>query len=577
MTERKSSSWQNDVIYQVYPASFNEDSTREQLGIGSIQGITEKLGYLEELGVDAIWISPFFASPMRDGGYDISNAQDVNPNFGTIEDAKGLIEAAHDRDIRVMIDFIPNHTSDQHEWFQESRQSRDNSKSDWYIWSDGIIDENGQPQPPNNWASVFSLPRLKARRNGELPGLSSDDLTPPKPAWTWCEERQQYYLHSFADFQPDLNWDNPEVRQAQKDVMRFWLDLGVDGFRIDAVNYVGKDPDLTDEEQNTAYREGVDNPYDQLRRYHSCGYPDKFYPYIQEMIDVLKEPPYKSRDLRIIFEAYMEEDEMRMINEQDPQYASTFNFGAIDMSWGDNALARKLQMDAYYASLPIGAIGNQVNGNHDKPRKASRHGEVQARAAAVFNLMLPGNVFIYNGEEIGLTDHDSIPPDRIQDPSGLRDPSRTPMVWDNTQPNSGFSKADSSQLYLPINPMDTDKAVSLQVDDAQSSLSLYRAAIKLRSDISPVEYVPHTVMHADGAELDDAVVGYGVIGSDGNETLVLTNFDDNERQVRVALFNYRLGQTALSSIDVAQESRQIDFSSAVSLKPYESLVITDLD
>lgn len=577
MTEAKPSSWQNDIIYQVYPASFNEGSTREQRGIGSLQGIIERLDYLSELGVNAIWVSPFFKSPMRDGGYDISDAQDVNPDFGTIDDAKDLIRAAHERGIKVMIDFIPNHTSDQHEWFQQSRQSRDNPKSDWYVWSDGVIDADGNRQPPNNWASVFSLPQLEARKNGEMPELADDEPTPPKSAWTWCEERQQYYLHSFADFQPDLNWHNLEVRAAQKDTMRFWLDLGVDGFRIDAVNYVGKDPGLTNEEQNTAYIEGEDNPYDQLRRYHSCGYPDTFYPYIQEMIDVLKESKYQSRNLRIIFEAYMEQDELRHIDAQDPRYAASFNFGSIDMSWSENALARKLQVSAYYAELPDGAIANQVNGNHDKPRKASRHGEVQARAAAVFNLMLPGNIIIYNGEELGLTDHDTIPADRIQDPNGLRDPARTPIIWDHDQPNAGFSGASSSRLYLPQNPADADKAVTLQEGEALSDLSLYRAAIKLRKQTDPIQYIPYTVMQADGVELDDSVVGYGVTGADGRENLVLTNFDDSERRVRVALFNYHLGHAALSSIDVSQNPRQIDFTSAVNLKPYESLVITDLD
>ncbi len=575
MSERLlATNWDNQVIYQIYPSTFNEDEQREPTGIGSIRGIIEKLDYIEELGVGTIWVSPFFQSPMEDGGYDISDATAVNPNFGRLEDFEELIEQAHQRGIKVVIDLIPNHTSDQHAWFRQSQQSRDTPKSDWYIWRDGRLDAAGQRQPPNNWASVFSLPQLEARQNGAMPELEPSENTPPLSAWAWSEPRQQYYLHSFASSQPDLNWQNPEVRRAIKDVMRFWLDRGVDGFRVDAVNYIGKNPDLPDEEADTSYREGEGmNPYDQLIRHNSTGYLPTMVPYIREMVAVLDEPQYVDRDLRLIFEAYMEGHDLRMIDQLAPSRASSFNFERLDHI-SSPAIIHKLLLDSYYDNLPDGSIANQVTGNHDKPRLASVLGAEAARSMLLFNMMLPGQTFVYNGEELGLTDHQSIPRAVIKDPNGLRDPSRTPMVWDDRQTNAGFSTVAGSQLYLPINPADLSKSVRQQTSNPQSDLSLFKAATKLKRLIAADRYHKRNVISHDSNGLSFDVVAFETSGR--NRAMTIRNFSEKEQHVMTNT-QYKLGSLALSSCSVEDRSRvgQVVLSDIV-LQPHETVVFTDL-
>lgn len=574
MTEREPKQKLNSVTYQIYPASFKESELGEQTGIGDLHGIIEKLDYLVDLGVDTIWVSPFFKSPMRDGGYDISDATEINPEFGSINDAKKLISQAHERNLKVIIDFIPNHTSDEHEWFVQSSSSRDNPRSDWYIWSDGIIDRIGIRQPPNNWASVFSKPQLERRKRGELKDLAPDDLTPPVPAWTWCEKRQQYYLHSFASFQPDLNWCNSEVREAMKQQMRFWLNLGVDGFRIDAVNYVGKNLDMPNEAPDINYKEGIDNPYDQRERFHSAGYPATLYAFIDEMIAVLKEPSYIEHNPKIVFEAYMDAIDLEKINRREPEIASSFNFTLLGAHMAP-AFVYKMLLDAYYRHLPDGAVGNQVNGNHDKPRLASQLGEQGARAATLFNLMLPGNTFIYNGEELNLTNHEQIPQDRVKDPNGLRDGGRTPMVWDGSRLNAGFSKAPESKIYLPINPADNAKSVAAQSKDPKSTLSLTKAAIKLKKSIDGREYLPHsTVSHEGGISFD--VIAYGIGDTDKNiRSLIIRNFAASEKRVSVKGLPFELAKRALSSVNVLENTGDQDLSS-IELMPHEAIVLTDL-
>ena len=580
--------WENSTIYQIYPSTFREDGERPQRGKGSIRGITEKLDYLhEQLGVDTIWVSPFYDSPLADGGYDITDATQIHPELGTMADFEALVASAHERQMKLMVDYIPNHTSNTHAWFRESRSSRDNPRHDWYVWSDGrrdqtgalLHDQTGRPLVPNNWASVFSLPQLEARRRGELPSVQRGDLTPPKSAWTWDDGRQQYYLHSFADFQPDLDWSNLEVRRAMKDIMRFWLDKGVDGFRIDAVNYIGKNIDrnsngyliLPDEDYNTAYKEGVDNPYDQLLRHNSCGYPETFYRYIKEMIDVLYEPAYEQRDTRIIFEAYMEESDLRMIDGVDPSKASSFNFGALDrISW--EGLPRKTQLDYYYSCLPVDGVANQVNGNHDKDRLATRLGSEAARAAGLYTIMLPGQTFIYNGEELGLTNNTQIPPSMVKDPNGLRDPERTPMLWDDKAVNAGFSSAKTDHLYLPINLHDSGKSVARQLGDSCSSLALYRHALELKRELGVGEYVPLTTYDA-GGQVEYEVLSYGRDSRNG-EVTVLVNFAETQKTIKILDPARRIGYLALSSINVAaQKGAAIDFFEGVALEPNEAIVV----
>ncbi|HET7630417.1 MAG TPA: alpha-amylase family glycosyl hydrolase, partial [Candidatus Saccharimonadales bacterium] len=350
---RPASAWDNAVIYQIYPRSFLEirGEGEKPSGQGSLLGITERLDYLKSLQVDAIWLSPFFPSPLKDGGYDVSDYESVDPRYGDLADFRELVRCAGERGIKVMVDYVLNHTSDEHAWFQESRSNRDNPKADWYIWADPAEDDG----PPNNWASVFSLENLKKRQAGQL-DLPKGEPTPYNSAWAFDAVRKQYYLHSFGSFQPDLNWSNPEVRAAMKDVLRFWLDLGVDGFRVDAVNYIGKDMSLRDESASSNYQEGEDNPYERLEQYHSSNYPAALYDYLKELTAVLHEPKYISRDSRLVFEAYAGDDIINMLNAIDSDHASAFNFVRLDAKW--DARTQEGLIDSYYRHLPADAVPN---------------------------------------------------------------------------------------------------------------------------------------------------------------------------------------------------------------------------
>jgi alpha-glucosidase len=565
MTSQKSA-WRQSVVYQIYPWTFNEDAGRDpQKGHGSIKGITEKIPYLkDELGVDAIWLSPFYPSPMVDGGYDIANFTDVDPALGSLADFDEMMAAAHHHGVRVMVDFIPNHSSDQHEWFQKSR--RREGFDDWYIWHPGTVDEHGNRQVPNNWPCVFSIPNKQARERGEMDWLKPHEWTPPISQWTWDDVRQEYYLHSFAKEQPDLNWSNPFVREAMKDAMRFWLDRGVDGFRVDAINHIGKDMSLQNEEVNTAYsEEWNENPYDELLRYHSANYPEALHSYIWEMGQVLKDEKYTGRDLRMVLEAYMGESELRDLDAVTPGVASTFNFGALHLDW--NAQHHKIQMDYYYDRLQKTAVGNQVNGNHDKPRVASRLGDHRARTAAIKNLFLPGMRFVYNGEELGL--HDAhIEPSRLQDPNGMRDPSRTPMIWNDTEQNGGFSNADPDILWLPANQADMELSVVKQKQDPKSSFALYSHAMKISKQLPVMQLGKYVSSHTN----NDNVLAYGRV-SDDDEAIVLCNFSDHEQHVIVTDSSFVIGETLLSSVDVKDGLGRVDLRAGILLKPNEAVLV----
>lgn len=569
---RANATWKNAVVYQVYPWTFAEDSQRSpQLGHGSIKGIEERLPYLESLGVNALWLSPFYPSPMVDGGYDVADFKNVHPLLGTLDDIDSLIRVAHEKHIRLMVDFVANHTSDQHEWFQKSRR-REGGYDDWYIWRPGTVDEHGNRRPPNNWASVFSIPQRKARERGEMSWLRPEEWTPPVSAWKWDEVREEFYMHSFAVEQPDLNWSNSQVREAMKDIMRFWLDRGVDGFRIDAINHVGKNMELHDEGVNTAYNEEwYENPYDQLLRHNSCNYPRTLHDYIWQMCQVLKEEQYKDRDLRAVLEAYMGESELRDMDAIAPEVASTFNFGGLLASW--DAGNRKIQMDYYYERLQRDAVANQVNGNHDKPRLASRLGDNGARAAAVLNLFLPGMRFVYSGEELGLVDAD-VPAWRMQDPNGLRDPERTPIPWDDTLPNAGFSTAEPGDLWLPTNAADEHKAVMRQKQQSTSSLALYKAALRLCNELPATVSGGYVPLHTD----HDQVLAYGREDEEtGDQVVVLVNFArDKQGSVRVTDSRFVIGEVILSSLHVEETNRRVDLRAGVALEADEAVVIKKL-
>lgn len=461
------------VVYQIYPRSL-QDSNGD--GIGDLPGIISRLDYIKSLGVNAIWLSPFYPSPMADFGYDVADYCDVDPMFGTLDDFQDLMQACQQRDLRVMVDLVPNHSSDEHSWFIESSRSATNRYANWYIWRDPSgWGDDGRPLPPNNW--------LDALTGGT--------------AWQWVEARQQFYLHSFDVKQPDLNWNNAQVREAIKDAMRFWLRLGVDGFRVDAVYWMAKDPMFRDDGPNPDYKEGVSPPYESIDHANSRGWPAVYF-YLAEMDGVLKEREFQDKPRFMVTEAYPEghnpvDSYMAFYAGVDPLVAAPFNFEGIMLDWEPKAWHDFLHSfhDSLNQQSPL-CVASYAFGNHDQPRLVSRLGEERARAAAVMLLTLPGMAFIYNGEEIGMHNVD-IPPQQVQDPAAKndpakgmgRDPSRTPMQWDDS-PGAGFSH--SGRTWLPLAPDYHRHNVAMQAQDPGSFLALYRRLGQLRNSSEALKH-----------------------------------------------------------------------------------------
>lgn len=468
--------WREAVCYQIYPRSF-QDSNGD--GIGDLEGIIQRLDYLNDgtprsLGIDAIWLSPTYPSPMADFGYDVADYCDVHPEFGTLETMDRLIQACHRRGIRVLLDWVPNHTSDQHPWFLESRSSRDNPKRDWYVWRDPKPDGS----PPNNWRSVFG-----------------------GPAWTFDGVTGQYYLHSFLAEQPDLNWRNPEVERAMFDTLRFWFERGVDGFRIDVVGRILKHPELPDNPPNPEWRPGDRERFSQLWVYNH-NYSD-VYAEVRRIRRVFDEFP----DRVAVGEVFGTPDEIARYygDPQEPGLHLAFNFhfiherGHEPPPWHAPVLRRIIanaERSVPEFSQPCFALNN-----HDRSRFVSRHdadgrGRERARAAVLLLLGLRNTPFIYYGEEIGMADVE-IPPERQRDPARFRaigrDPARTPMQWD-ASPGRGFT---TGEPWLPFGPESPN--VAEQDGDPDSLLELYRCAIWLRKELSSVRRGRLSALGGDGS------------------------------------------------------------------------------
>ncbi len=434
--------WQKGSIYQVYLRSFKDGNAD---GVGDLRGLQERLDYLQWLGVDALWLSPLYPSPMADFGYDVANYKDVDPLFGSLAELDSVISAAHSRNLKVILDFVPNHTSDQHPWFKAARSSRSDPKRDFYIWRDGTPDK-----PPNNWLAAFG-----------------------GPAWTWDEATSQYYYHAFLPQQPDLNWRNPEVRAAMYDCMRFWLERGVDGFRMDVLWHLIKDEQFRDNPPNPDY-DPNDIPYNSLLPTYSTDQPE-VHDIVKEMRALLDE--YSERLL--IGEIYLPIGKLvAYYGTADDGAHLPFNFQLITLPW--NARKISAAISEYEGALPAGAWPNWVLGNHDQPRIASRVGLAQARVAAMLLLTLRGTPTIYYGDEIGMQDA-ALLPSEIQDPQGKnvgvsRDPQRTPMQWNN-QANAGFS---ATTPWLPVSVDYPLRNVESERVAESSMLSLYRRLLELR-------------------------------------------------------------------------------------------------
>jgi alpha-glucosidase len=434
------------VVYQIYPRSFC-DSDGD--GVGDLEGIRRHLDHLTWLGVDTVWVSPFYRSPMADFGYDVSDYCDVDPIFGSLADFDRLTQEAHQRGIRVLVDWVPNHTSDQHRWFVESRSSPGATKRDWYHWRDGRTETAGGSGPPgspgrlpNNWRAAFG-----------------------GRTWTWDEATSQWYLHLFLPQQPDLNWANPDVVAAMDDVLRFWLDRGVDGFRIDVVHGLAKDPALADlppelEDQPISSRNDQPATHELIKGFRQ----------------VLEAYPGERVMVGEVYLLSTAKVARYYGTSEAPELHLAFNFPPLYAPW--DATAWRHRVDRVVAELdPRDAWPTWVLSNHDNPRHRTRYGsEARARAAAVMLLTLRGTPFVYAGEELGLEDA-VVPPERAVDPGG-RDGCRAPIPW---EPAPGHGWAGGEAAWLPWPPdADRGRDVASLRDDPASILHLYRRILAAR-------------------------------------------------------------------------------------------------
>ncbi len=526
--------WQKGIVYQIYPRSF-QDSNGD--GVGDLPGIVRRLDYLQSLNINAIWLSPIYPSPMHDFGYDVADYTGIHPLFGTLADFDRLLAEAHRRGLKVILDLVPNHTSDEHPWFIQSRASRNNPKRDWYIWRDPAPGGG----PPNNWMSYFG-----------------------GSAWAFDETTGQYYLHLFDVHQPDLNYRNPAVREAMFNVMRFWLDRGVDGFRVDVITLMMKDPLFRDEPLNPDW-DGIDPAY-KLKHIYTSNLPE-VHDIIRQMRAVIDE--YDDRVM--IGETYLPNEElMQFYGPNLDECHLPFNFQLITLDWDAQTVRRAV--DEYEALLPPGAWPNWVLGNHDKHRVATRIGPAQARVANMLLLTLRGTPTVYYGEEIGMEDV-PIPLEMMHDPPALnqpdqahiigRDPERTPMQWDSS-PNAGFTP-EGVQPWLPVAADYTRRNVAVQEQDPTSMLSLFRTLTVLRRaepSLSVGAYAPVDTPAAD-------VFAYTRTAPHADRFLVVLNFGRGSHTLD---FSHVASRGSIAVSTGMHRTGPVDLS-RLTLGPDEGLVI----
>lgn len=524
--------WRGGVIYQIYPRSFM-DSNGD--GVGDLPGLTKRLDYVASLGVDGIWLSPFFTSPMRDFGYDISDYRDVDPLFGTLKDFKALLDRAHALGLKVIIDQVISHTSDRHPWFQESRLNRTNPRADWYVWAD----PNPDGTPPNNWLSIFG-----------------------GAAWTFDARRQQYYLHNFLSSQPDLNFHNPEVRTAQLDNMRFWLDMGVDGFRLDTVNFYFHDkhlrsnPALTIDATRTLGAP-KENPYTWQRHLYDISQPENIV-FLGELRRLMNEYPGTTTVGEIGDDNPLER--MAEYTSGGDKLHMAYTFDLLNSPRSPSYIRGVLKRFQKHAgdAWPCWALSN-----HDVVRSATRWGSeecalVYPRVALALLLSLRGSVCLYQGEELGLPEAE-VPYERIQDPYGLplwpdfkgRDGCRTPMPWDAT-PLAGFS---SVEPWLPVSEPHLPLSVARQQDDPESMLNATRRLLRFRNQHP-------ALIDGDMALIDmgDALVGF-------------SRRRNNEEVICVFNLTGQTQSTELPEVDEALKGHDFQFEvtrGKLSLPPYQA-------
>lgn len=519
--------WEEAVLYQIYPRSF-QDSDAD--GVGDLRGVVDRVDYLEWLGVDAVWLSPVFRSPMADFGYDISDYRAIDPVFGSLADLETLRDGLHERGMRLLLDLVPNHTSERHPWFEASRSSRDSAKRDWYLWADPGPDGG----PPNNWLSVFG-----------------------GSAWEWDENTGQYYYHAFLREQPDLNWRNPEVREAMLDLMRYWLDWGVDGFRVDVMWHLIKDARLRDNPPNPDYDPGTaTTSFERLIPAYTTDQPE-----VHDVVAAMRDVMDEYGDRLLIGEIYLPVSELVTYYGEDGGGAHLpFNFQLLLLPWECEAVEAAIL--EYEGALPEGGWPNWVLSNHDRPRVAGRFGERAARAAAVLLLTLRGTPTVYYGDELGIGNV-RIPPDRVRDPQAIRDPGapsrdayRTPMQWSDRS-HGGFSDAVP---WLPLTADWERRNVAAQREQPDSMLRLYREMIRLRRSEPALRVGRFTPVPAPAP-----VLAY-LREHDADRLLVAVNFAEE-----TAVFDPR--EDLCGEVLLSTSGRNDRFAAGDGLAPTEAVVV----
>ncbi len=539
----KTKRWSDvNAIYQIYPRSF-KDSDGD--GIGDLRGVIDKIDYFkgtkDSLGIDAIWFSPIFPSPMADMGYDVSDYCDINPEFGTLDEFKELLEKAHARGIKVMLDFVPNHTSDQHPWFKEARKTGKNKYTEYYVWHDPAPGGG----PPNNWLSIFG-----------------------GSAWEYDKTRKQYYLHTFLKEQPDLNWDNPEVRAEMAEVLRFWFDLGVDGIRADAVRFISKDPAF----HNDPFRKGAakdvsgaGGAYDDYIHKYSR-YWKNLFPYLKELTSVVEE--YDNRVM--IFEDYPDgnygtREQYLAFYDINPAVSAPFNFEGIWTPF--NAPEFRDFITEFQGMLnPEVHIPVYCFGNHDQWRLVTRMGGAeQARLIALLQMALPGLPTVYYGDELGMP-NSPIQPDEIQDMRAFtsgnldstRDYERTPMQW-NREAYAGFSE---NKPWLPVSPAFLRYNVETELREHDSFLSLYRRLLNLRRRYAILRHGTYEVLGDDEPELFMYARWLG-----DQHVYVAANFSNNPNKAKLP----HKGRVLCCTHPV--DYPEIEEDGTIVLRPYEGIIV----
>lgn len=546
--------WKESVVYQVYPRSFM-DSNGD--GIGDLKGVTSKLDYLKDLGIDVIWICPMYKSPNDDNGYDISDYQDIMDEFGTMEDFDELLEEVHKREMKLILDLVINHTSDEHPWFIESRSSKDNPKRDWYIWRDG---KNGKE--PNNWESIF---------NGS--------------AWKYDAETGQYYLHIFSSRQPDLNWENPEVREALQAMVNWWLKKGIDGFRVDAISHIKKEPGLPD----------MPNPKN--LDYVPCFDYMMNVEGIDEFLAEFTENTFKNYNIMTVGEANGVglEDADKWVGEENGYFHMIFQFEFLSLWDKESKTVDVRALKKVLSKWQTGLEGRGWNAlfieNHDQPRRVSTWGndrkywKESAKMLGALYFLMKGTPFIYQGQEIGMTnvkfpsildynDVGMINYYHIETAKGRsheeimeviwnqgRDNSRTPMQWDSTN-MAGFTTA--GQTWMGVNPNYKHINVEAQLNDPDSIYYFYKKLIRLRKENPVFIYGEYQLLKPNHPKLFVYLRRLG-----RQKAIVINNFSENHTRFKVpGSISYSSSKLVLNNYDLTDQKLRKNFT----LKPYETRV-----